>query len=129
MPIRILQNPSCKFWHPPVCQNYKSEKGCLYGHKCHFRHVDAEGKPNRRSKKRGAKGSVPLLKESTQLGCVSQDSFPRKSFLREKLGPKHTVKFSKGTWHQIKSRRMKGPSRGIVQKCEPHERGPCATTF
>ena len=27
---------SCKFWHPPVCQNYKSEKGCVHGDKCHF---------------------------------------------------------------------------------------------
>ena len=36
-------NPSCLFWHPPVCQNYKSEKRCVYGDKCHFRHVEAEG--------------------------------------------------------------------------------------
>ena len=35
---------------------------------------------------------------------VSKHSYPRKSFLREprKLGSKHAVKFSKGTWHQIK---------------------------
>ena len=26
------------------------------------------------------KGSVPLMKESTQLGCVSQDHFPKKQF-------------------------------------------------
>ena len=55
----------------PVCQNYKSEKGCVYGNKCHFRHVEAEGKPNRRSKKGGARGSAAILKESTQMGCVS----------------------------------------------------------
>ena len=74
---------------------------------CHFRHVEAERKPNKKSKKGAAKGSVAILKESTQLGCVSQDSCPRKSFLRElgKLGSKHTVKFSKGTWHQIKNSR------------------------
>ena len=38
-----------------------------------------------------------------KLGCVSQDSFPRKSILREPgmLGSKHAVKFSKFTWHQI----------------------------
>ena len=37
--------------------------------------------------------------ESIQLGCVSQDSHPRKSTSQErgKLGSKHTVKFSKGT--------------------------------
>ena len=48
------------------------------------------------------------------MGCVSQDSYPRKSLLREpgKLGSKHTLKFSKG-----------------IQKCEPHMRGPCAPQF
>ena len=81
--------------------------------------------------KGGAKGSVAILKESTQLGCVSEDSYPRKSVLREqgKLGSKHTIIFSKSTWHQIKIRQRKGPSRGTIQKCEPHERCPCAPKF
>ena len=95
-----------------------------------FRHVEAQSKPSKMSKKGGAKGSVALLKESAQLGCVSQDSYPRKSIPREEgnLGSKHAVKFSKGTWHQ-KIRERKGPSRGIIQKCEPHERSPCAPKF
>ena len=50
---------------------------------CYFRHVEAE-KHSKKSKKGGAKGSVALLKESIQLGCVSQDSHPRKSILRKK---------------------------------------------
>ena len=29
-------NPSCNYWHLPVCLNYKSESGCKYGDKCHF---------------------------------------------------------------------------------------------
>ena len=70
----FLKKTSCKFWHPSVCQNYKSETGRT----CFFRHVEAEEKPNNRSKKGGAKGSVAILKESTQMGCVSQDSYPRK---------------------------------------------------
>ena len=63
--------------------------------------------------------------------CESQDSYPKKSILREPgmLGSKHTVKFSQGTWHQIKIRERKGPSRGIIQKCAPHERSPCAPKF
>ena len=87
--------------------------------------------PAKSQRKGGAKGSVAVLKESFQLGCVSQDSHPRKSFLRkqEKLGSSHAVKFSKGARHQIKIRERKGPSRGIVQKCEPHERSPCAPKF
>ena len=45
-----------------------------------------------------------------------------KIILREPgmLRSKHTVKFSKGTWHQIKIRKRKGPSRGIIPKCAPH---------
>ena len=93
-------NPSCEFWHLPVYLNYKSEKGCVYGD------IEEYVKPNEKSKKGGAKGSVATLKEATQLGCISQDSCPRKSILRElgRLGSKHAVEFSKGTWHQIKIR-------------------------
>ena len=97
---------------------------------CYFRHVEAE-KHSKKSKKGGAKGSVALLKESIQLGCVSQDSHPRKSILRKngKLGSNHAVKFSKGTWHQIKIRERKGPSREIVQQFETHDRNLCAPKF
>ena len=77
------------------------------------------------------KGPVALLKESIQLGCVSQGSHPRKSVLRKgrKLGSNHTIKFSKGMSHHIKIHERKGPSRGVIQKCEPHERNPCAPRF
>ena len=73
------------------------------------------------------KGSVALLKESIQLGCVSHDSYLRKPILRKerKLGSNHTVKFSKVTWRHIQIREIKG----IIQRCEPHERSPCAPTF
>ena len=55
----------------------------------------------------------------------------RENLLRKerKLGSNHTVKFSKVTWHHIKFRERKGPSRGILQSCEPHERSPCAPKF
>ena len=126
----IVKTPSCTFWHPPVGQNYKSETGCTYGHKCDFRHVGTNENPSSKSKKGGATGSVASLKECTQLGCVSQDSYPRKTLLREerKLGSRHAVKFSKGTWHP-KNRERKGRSRGIIQKCELNERSPCSPKF
>ena len=41
--------PSCNFWHPPVCLNYKSESGCKYGDTC--RCVEADGQPSKTSKK------------------------------------------------------------------------------
>ena len=82
-------------------------------------------KPNKKSKTGGAKGSVAIWKEFTQLGCVTQDSYPRKPILRElgRLGAKHAVNFSKGTWHQ------RGSIARYYQKCAPHERSPCAPKF
>ena len=125
-------NLSCSYGHPLVCQNYRSETGCKCGKFCDFRHVDAEEKkPSKKSKKGSVIGSVGSLKETIQLGCVSQDSYPRTSISRkeEQVESKHAVKFSKGTWHQMKIRERKGPSRGIIQKREPHERSPCAPGF
>ena len=56
--FKFCKYPFCKFWHPPVCLNYKSDKGCVHGDKCHFRHVEAEGKLNKKSKKSGAKDQL-----------------------------------------------------------------------
>ena len=60
----IVKTPSCKFWHLPVCQLQVWKKGCTYGDKCHFRHAEAQEKPDKWSKKGGVKGSVALFKES-----------------------------------------------------------------
>ena len=90
---RTCTYPSCNFWHPPVCLNYKSESGCAYGEKCRFRHAEADGQPSKKSKKSGVRGPVALLKESFQMCCVSQDSHPKNSILRKegKVGLNHTV--------------------------------------
>ena len=96
-------NLSSNYWHPPMCPNYKCETGCTFGYGCYFGHVEAEEKPSKKSKKGGAEGSVALLKESIQLGCVSQDSHPKIYFPREegKLASNRTVRFSKGAWQHI----------------------------
>ena len=41
----------------------------------------------------------------------------------------HTMKFSGRNWYDTKIREGKGQSGGIVQKGEPHERHPCASSF
>ena len=125
------KNPSCNCWHRPVCRNYKSEAGCVLGKICYFRHVEAEENPNKESKNGGANGTVALFKESIQFRCVSQDPRPGKSILWEEgtLRSNHAVKLSKGTWHQKKIWERKGPSRGHIHDCEPHERSPCTPKF
>ena len=70
--FKFCKNPSCKFWHPPVFRKYKSEEGCVHGDKCHL--------PSKKSRKSGAKGPVAIVKEFTQLDCVSPDSYPRNLF-------------------------------------------------
>ena len=77
--LQKKKKTSCKSWHLPVCQNHNSQNGCKFGETCRVRHAEAEEKPSRRSKKCGAKGSGALLKEPTQLSCVSQEFLSKKN--------------------------------------------------
>ena len=129
-------NPSCNFWHPPVCRSYKSENRCSYGNRCQFRHADGEEKPSKRSKKGSTpQGAVAILKHRKVQGCVFQNSHPKKSILRKSgqmsgnASAGHTVRHSGRTWYQIRIRETKGPTPGIVQKGDTHERNPCAPRF
>ena len=68
---------------------------------------------------------LPFLENSTQLGCVFQDSEPPKSHAifrkgTKSFGWKRSVRFSKGTSHRKKSR-----SRGVIQKRDPQEQSSC----
>ena len=91
------------------CFQWKARGQCSNGDSCRCScDTIATDKNVRKTKKGGAEGPVAILKESAQLGFVSQDSYPRKSIQREerKLGSQHAVKFSKGTWHRIKIREI-----------------------
>ena len=37
--------------------------------------------------------------------------------------------FKSDRWYYIKIRERKGPSRGVTEKCEPHDRSPGAPRF
>ena len=67
-------------------------------------------KPNKKSKKGGAKGSVAFVKEFIQLVCVSQDSMSEKFYSteRRKIAPRAR------------------DAKKKQEKCKPHERGPCS---
>ena len=82
----------------------------------------------------GGKGSVALLRNSKQLGCVFQDiELPKSESIFRKstksLGSKRSVRFSKGTLRHVKIRERKGSSQGVIQRSEPHERSPHAPKF
>ena len=133
--VARCERPSCYFRHPPVCREYKCGKRCIYGKSCLYRHADGREKPSKKSKKESTQGAVSILKEKKVQGCASQNSDPKKSIMRKagqtRLGASagHTIKFSERTWYQIQMRERKGPSQGVIQKGELHERNPCAPRF
>ena len=70
----------------PVCQNYKKESGCKFGGTCLFRHAEDDSQPSKKvEEKWWKKGSEALMKKSTHLGCVFQNTEPPnfKSILRK----------------------------------------------
>ena len=87
-------NPSCHYWHPPVCQNYISESGCKFGEKCVFRHTEVDSQPSRKSKKSCGQGSVASLKQSNTCGL----RFPGH---RASQNPSRFFGRSQSLWNQI----------------------------
>ena len=123
---------SCGHLQPPVCYKYKFGNGCIYGHRCQYRH---EEKPSKRSSKESTQKAVAILRQNKVQGCVFQNSDPKKFILRKagqvrlNAWAGHTVKFSGRTWYEIRIRDRKEPSRGVIQEGEPHEGNPCAPRF
>ena len=58
---------------------YKSKSGCRFGEKCSYAQRQVDEQPSKRSKKKGDKSAVAMLKSTRQLGCASQDMEPPKS--------------------------------------------------
>ena len=94
---RIWKKPSCKFWHPPVCQNKRSEKGYLWRQNP-FRHVQAAGK-RKEVQKDQLRCWMNLYNWVVYLKILIRESLFYVNL--ENLGSKHAANFSKGTWHQI----------------------------
>ena len=63
------------------------------------------------------------------MGWVSQDSHPRKYIPRESENWVRKTPSNSPKTPGTKFGKKKGPSRGLIQKCAPHERGPCAPKF
>ena len=73
------------------------------------------------TEKIGGKGSVALLKNSRQFGCVLQDVGPPKSNSISRkgtkfLGPQRSVQLSRGASRRMKTRERKGPYAGLKKR-------------
>ena len=87
-----------------------------------------------RAKKTGGEDSAALLKNSKQSHlripgkrAAKSNSIERKG--AKFLGPKRKVQFSVGALRHVKNRERKGPSQGVTQHSNPHERSPHAPKF
>ena len=74
-----ISNPSCENWHSPECVFYKTKEGCKFVERCSFAHRWVQEQPSKGLKKNGFSGAVASLKETENLGCVSQDMLLRRS--------------------------------------------------
>ena len=111
----------------------KSENGCRFGEKCSYAHRQVDEQPSKKSKKKGDKSAVAILKNTRQVGCVFQDTEPPKSssILRKSsniLKPIRSVQFTKAVLRQANSRDQ-NPSLGVVCPGDPHQRNPNAPKF
>ena len=116
--IECLDGPASKELAPihSVKNGYKSENGCRFGEKCSYAHRQVDEQPSKRSKKNGDKGAVAILKNTRQLGCVSQDVEPPKSssILRKSsniLKPIRCVRFTKAALRHANIRDPKSIAR------------------
>ena len=108
--------------------------GCKFVEKCVFRHEKVDSQSDKKPKKTGGKGSVVLLKNPKQRGCVFQDVEPpkSKSILRTHkiLGTKAQGAILKKAHHATsKFGKERVPSKCVMQHFDPHERSPCAPKF
>ena len=95
-----------------------------------FRHVEADGQPSKKSKKSGVKGSVALIKGVLHNWVVCQDSQEKISTERRNIGTKshgHILQGHVAPHQKIGKERVHREE--LIQKCEPHERNPCAPRF
>ena len=128
---KVLKSRQVKFGIRPCVKTTSLSPDVFMEENVSFRHVEAEERPSKKSKKSGAKGSVALLKESTQLGCVSQDSCPRKIFSTWKgeIGIKRRRQIFQGRLAPLKNSGKKGSIARNYPKEWPHHRSPCEPKF
>ena len=103
--------------HPPVCRNHTQFKW---------------GKPNKKSKKGGAKGSFVMVKELTPMNCVSQDpqrrqigkhsqdAVPAKHLARIKIGKERVHR-----WVLFRSVHLISEVLALQNLQKGHKKIPC----
>ena len=90
--------------------------------------------PEKKTKKNGDTSAVAKLKDARQLGCVFRDIEPPKSSPVSRkstkvMRPNRRVQFSIATLRHANIRKSQGPSLGVIQFKNPHQRNSNAPKF
>ena len=98
--------------------------------KCSYAHRQGDDQPNNRSKKKGDKSAVAMLKITRQSGCASQDMEPPKSATilwksSDILKPIRRVRFTEAVLRHDNIRDQ-NPSLGMICPGDPQQRNPNA---
>ena len=106
---KIVKNRPVNFGIFPCVRITGHQKDACMGNNAIFDRL-RERKSQQQVKERWCERISCIIEGVYTIGvfCVSRE--------QGRLGSKHAVTFSNGTWHQIKIRDRKGPSRGIIQK-------------
>ena len=119
----ICTKSPCDYRHPPECQFSRSESVCKFCDKCSFAHRQVEGQPSKKPKMDGDKSAVAILKMyDSWVACFRTQS--RRNLYRFYGG-------AQKSWNQFDEcnshaniRESNGPSLGVIQIKNPHQRSP-----
>ena len=99
--------------------------------KCSSAHRQVDEQPSKKSNKSGDKSAVAILKNTRQVGCVSQDvESPKSSSTLRKSSNKsiRCVLFTRAVVRHANIRDQ-NPSLGMISPGYPHQRNPSALKF
>ena len=105
MPIKKTEKPSCKFGHPPACQNYKSGTGCNFRRICFFQTCWGWGEAQQKVNKRWCERITCIVDGVHTLGLCNSRFFSEKvnSTWKREIGIKTRRQNTPNcTWHQLK---------------------------
>ena len=125
---RTCANPSCEKWHSSECSFYKSAEGCKFGDKCAFAHRRVEEQPTKKSKRSGNKSAVALLKETKNLGCVSQDVEPPRSssILRKSSTTMKPIRCARFSTAVLRNAKLRDQNPSLNKMCHQNSHQPCS---
>ena len=129
--VTCFQNSSCRFWHPPVCHNTSLRPDAYVAKNADSDMLRLRRSPAKKQRKVVRKDQLHY-RRSLQNWVVCLKILIRENlfYVKKEDWDQNTPSNSpRAPGAQIKIRERKGPLRGIIPKCEPHERSPCSPTF